>query len=121
MFWLGYDHRPVRQKEIGNHHRIDTKSFQEAKTEYIESMSEIMNELSRVSKPNSYFVMIIGDGIIDGITIDMSQVISDITDNCNYEIENIESINLSEITRSFNRKFSNAPKKEHSIILKNNK
>lgn len=121
MFWLGYDHRPVRQKEIGNHHRIDTKSFQEAKTEYIETMSEIMNELSRVSKPNSYFVMIIGDGIIDGITIDMSQVISDITDNCNYEIENIESINLSEITRSFNRKFSNAPKKEHSIILKNNK
>jgi len=121
MFWLGYDHRPVRRKEIGNHHRIDTKSFQEAKTEYIETVSEIMNELSRVSKPNSYFVMIIGDGIIDGITIDMSQVISDITDNCNYEIENIESINLSAITRSFNRKFSNAPKKEHSIILKNNK
>ena len=23
MFWLGYDPRPVRQKEIGNHHRID--------------------------------------------------------------------------------------------------
>lgn len=121
MFWLGYDHRPVRQKEIGNHHRIDTKKFEVAKTEYIQSMTEIMNELSRVSKPNSYFVMVIGDGIIDGITIDMSKVIAEICEHCNYEIEIIESVNLSDITRSFNKKFSNAPKKEHNITLKNNK
>lgn len=121
MFWLGYDHRPVRQKEIGNHHRIDTKKFDVAKAEYIESMAQIMNELSRVSKPDTYFVMVIGDGIVDGITIDMSNVIAEICENCNYEIEKVESINLSDITRSFNRKFSNAPKKEHNIILKNKK
>ena len=121
MFWLGYDHRPVRQKEIGNHHRIDTKKFEVAKAEYIESMTQIMNELSRVSKPNSYFVMVIGDGIVDGITIDMSNVIAEICENCNYEIEKVESVNLSDITRSFNRKFSNAPKKEHNIVLKNRK
>ena len=121
MFWLGYDHRPVRQKEIGNHHRIDTKEFEVAKAEYIDSMTKIMNELTRVSKPNSYFIMIIGDGIVDGITIDMSQVIYDICENCHYEIEKIESINLSKITKSFNKKFSNAPKKEHTITLKNYK
>lgn len=119
MFWLGYDHRPVRQKEIGNHHRIDTKSFHDARKEYIDSMSLVMNELSRVSKPNSYFIIVIGDGIVDGNTIDMSQVIENICDNCYYKVENIESINLSEITRSFNKKFSNAPKKEHTITLKN--
>lgn len=121
MFWLGYDHRPVRQKEIGNHHRIDTKKFEVAKAEYIQSMTEIMNGLSRVSKPNSYFVMVIGDGIVDGITIDMSKVIAEICEHCNYEIENVESVNLSDITRSFNKKFSNAPKKEHNITLKNKK
>ena len=55
MFWLGYDHQPVRKNEIGNHHRIDTKSFDVAKAEYIDSMTKIMNELSRVSKPNSFF------------------------------------------------------------------
>jgi len=121
MFWLDYDHRPVRQKEIGNHHRIDTKDFDTAKKEYIDSMSNIMNELSRVSKPNSNFVMIIGDGIVDGITIDMSQVISEICQGSNYKIQSVESVNLSEITRSFNRKFSNAPKKEHNIILTNYK
>lgn len=119
MFWLGYDHRPVRQKEIGNHHRIDTKKFEIAKAEYIESITQIMNELSRVSKPNSYFVMIIGDGIVEGTTIDMSQVITEICEHCNYSVENIESVNLSDITRSFNKKFSNAPKKEHTITLKN--
>lgn len=119
MFWLGYDHRPVRQKEIGNHHRIDTKNFEIAKAEYVESMTQIMNELSRVSKLNSYFVMIIGDGIVEGTTIDMSKVIAEICERCNYSIENIESVNLSDITRSFNKKFSNAPKKEHTITLKN--
>lgn len=119
MFWLGYDHRPVRKNEIGNHHRIDTKKFEVAKEEYIDSMTKIMNELSRVSKPNSYFVMIIGDGIVDGITIDMSNVISEICKKSNYSIENVESVNLSDITKSFNKKFSNAPKKEHTIILKN--
>lgn len=121
MFWLGFDHRPVRKNEIGNHHRIDTKKFDVAKEEYINSMRQIMNELSRVSKQNSYFVMVIGDGIVDGTTIDMSEVISEICDKCNYKIEKIESVNLSDITRSFNRKFSNAPKKEHSITLKNKK
>jgi site-specific DNA-methyltransferase (cytosine-N4-specific) len=119
MFWLDYDHRPVRQKEIGNHHRIDTKDFATAKKEYVDSMSNIMSELSRVSKPKSNFVMVIGDGIVDGITIDMSQVIAEICQESNYKIQNIESVNLSEITRSFNRKFSNAPKKEHNIILAN--
>lgn len=121
MFWLDYDHRYVRQKEIGNHHRIDKKDFETAKKEYVDSMSNIMNELSRVSKPKSNFVMIIGDGIVRGITIDMSQIISEICQDSNYKIQSIESVNLSETTRSFNRKFSNASKKEHSIILTNMK
>jgi len=121
MFWLGYDHRPVRQKEIGNHHRIDSLKFETAKTEYINSMTEIMNELSRVSKPDSHFVMVIGDGIVEGTTIDMSQVIAEICEKSCYKIQKVTSINLSNITRSFNRKFSNAPKKEHHITLKNEK
>jgi site-specific DNA-methyltransferase (cytosine-N4-specific) len=121
MFWLGYDHRPVRQKEIGNHHRIDTKKFEVAKAEYIDSMTKIMGEISRVSKPSSYFVMVIGDGIVDGRTINMSKVIEAICETSNYEIEKIESVNLADMTRSFNRKFSNAPKKEHNITLRNKK
>lgn len=121
MFWLGLDHRPVRKNEIGNHHRIDTKTFEIAKAEYIDSMTLVIDQLSRVSKTNSFFVMIIGDGIVNGITIDMSRVVTEICENSNYEIQQIESINLSDITRSFNRKFTNAPKKEHTIILKNRK
>ena len=121
MFWLGFDHKPVRQNEIGNHHRIDTKTFEAAKSEYINSMTQIMNELSRVSKPDSFFVMIIGDGIIEGTTIDMNRVITEICYQSNYSIEKTESVNLSDITKSFNEKFSNAKKKEHTIILKNNK
>ena len=121
MFWLGFDHRPVRQNEIGNHHRIDTKKFEVAKSEYIESMTQIMNELSRVSKPDTFFVMIIGDGIIEGTTIDMSKVIKEICYQSSYSIEKTDSVDLSDITKSFNKKFSKAKKKEHTIILKNNK
>jgi len=121
MFWLGYDHKPVRKNEIGNHHRIDTKLYEIAKKEYIASMFDILIELSRVSKPNSKFIMIIGDGIIERKTIDMSEVIIDICKNSNYDIIDIESVNMSDITRSFNKKFSNAPQKEHSITLINKK
>lgn len=121
MFWLGYDHKNVRKKEIGNHHRIDTKSFDEAKTEYVETMTKIMIELSRIEKPNSKFVMIIGDGIVNATTIDMSKVISEICKCTDFVIEDIESVNLSDVTRSFNKKFSRAPKKEHTITLINNK
>lgn len=121
MFWLDYDHRPIRKKEIGNHHRIDTKDFTTARNEYVEAMRLIINELSRVAKPKSKFVMIIGDGIVDGVTIDMSRVVSEICTQSNFKIQSIESVNLSENTRSFNKKFSNAPKKEHNIILTNHK
>lgn len=121
MFWLGYDHRPVRAQEIGNHHRIDTKTFENAKLEYIQSMTELINELSRVLNNNRYFVMVIGDGIVDGKTIDMSIVIKEICKKTNFKINSIENVNLSDITKSFNRKFSNALKKEHYIILENNK
>ena len=84
-------------------------------------MTDIINEISRVSKNNSYFTILIGDGIVDGKLIDMSQVMLDISEKTNYTIENIESVDLSNITRSFNRKFSNAPKKEHTITLVNKK
>lgn len=119
MFWLGYDHKIVRRNEIGNHHRIDTKKFEIAKNEYIETMTHILFEISRVSKANSYFVMIIGDGIVEGKTIDMGEVIFNMTQNSNFSFEQIESVNLANITRSFNKKFTNAPKNEHTIILKN--
>ncbi len=121
MFWLGFDHKVVRDNEIGNHHKIDTKKFDVAKADYIFSMTQVINELSRVSKINSYFVMIIGDGIVKGKTIDMSKVIIEICEDSAYDVKNIESIALSEITKSFNKSFSNAVKKEHTIILKNNK
>ncbi|MDI3484953.1 MAG: hypothetical protein PWQ50_173 [Methanolobus sp.] len=121
MFWLDFDHKVVRRNEIGNHHRIDTKSFDDAKSEYVSSMTHIINEISRVSKNGSYFTILIGDGIVEGKLIDMSQVMAEITEKTNYTIKNIESVDLSNITRSFNRKFSNAPKKEHTITLVNNK
>lgn len=121
MFWLGFDHRIIRKQEIGNHHRIDTKTFEAAKKEYVESMKEIFLELSRVAKFNSRFIIIIGDGIVDGCTIDMSIVVREICKGLSLEIENVQSTDLSKITRSFNRKFSNAPKREHIITIINTK
>ena len=121
MHWLDYDYMPVRKNEIGNHHRIDSMDFTSAKAEYIKQMWEIMNEISRITKPNSYYILVVGDGIVDGNTIDMSQVFSEICSHSSFQIQNIESKNLSEITRSFNKKFSKASKKEHIIEMINKK
>ncbi len=119
MFWLDYDHKNVRKHEIGNHHRIDTKTLEEAKLEYITSMKNVFEQLNRVLKKDCYFVIIIGDGIVAGEVIDMSSIINVIAKKTNFAIEDLQSVNLSETTKSFNKKFSNAPKKEHTIILKN--
>ena len=119
MFWLDFDPSIVRKNEIGNHHKIDSQSLEKAIEEYKSFMTDIFIELSRISKVDSIFVIIIGDGIVKGNVIDMSNVISDIASKTDYSVLEIKSENLSNITRSFNKKFSNAEKKEHYIVLKN--
>lgn len=121
IFWLGFDHSYVRQNEIGCHHRVDLKKPHVSKAEYFNAMSQIMRGAARVSKPDSRFVMIIGDGIVKGEVINMAEIVSDLCGDCGYSVESSDSVNLSEITKSFNKKFTNAPKKEHTIVLKNNK
>lgn len=121
MFWLGFDHSYVRQNEIGGHHRVDRKKPHISKAEYFNAMSQVMCGAARVSKPGSRFVMIIGDGIVKGEVVNMAEIVSDLCGDCGYSIECSDSVNLSEITKSFNKKFTNAPKKEHTIVLKNNK
>ena len=121
MFWLDFVFTRVRKKEIGNHHRIDTMDFQTAKKEYIDMIFLIINELARITKPKSFFIIVIGDGIVNGKTIDMRIVIEELCENTAYNIQQIESFNLSETTKSFNKKFSRTPKKEHIIRLKNMK
>lgn len=121
MFWLGYDHKLVRANEIGNHHRIDSQSLSKATLEYVSTMKSVFIELSRVLKQNSYLTIIIGDGIVDGILIDMSTVIKDLCKDLHLEIVKTSSESLYNITRSFNRKFSRAAKREHYITLRNYK
>jgi len=121
MFWLDYDFKPVRKQEIGNHHRIDRKDFTTAKREYEDIMMKIFVELSRVTKKYSSLVLVIGDGIVDKHTINMVGVITEICKHTSYRIKSIESRDLADITRSFNKKFTNSPKKEHTIIMHNDK
>lgn len=119
MFWLDFDHRPVRSGEIGNHHRIDRQSMQESEAEYIASMTRIVRQVSRVSKPGAYFIMIVGDGIVKGKILDMSKIAADLCQKANYQIVQIDSIGLADITKSFNKKFSRGKKREHTIIMRN--
>ena len=121
IFWLGFDHSPVRQNEIGGHHRVDRKEPHISKAEYFNAISQVMREAARVSKPGSRFVMVIGDGIVRGEVINMAEVIFNLCRDCGYSVKCIDSVNLSGITKSFNKKFANAPKKEHTIVLENKK
>ena len=121
MFWLGFDHHQVRKNEIGCHHRVDGKDPNASKAEYFNAMMGVMREVARTSKPGSRFVMIIGDGIVKGEVVNMADVVSALCGDCGYSIEHSKSVDLSAITKSFNKKFARAPKKEHTITLRNDK
>ena len=121
MLWLGFDHHQVRRNEIGCHHRIDGKDPNISKAEYFDAMARVMREVERTSKQGSRFVMIIGDGIVQGEVVNMADVVSKLCGECGYSIEQSKSVNLSEITKSFNKKFAKAEKKEHTIVLRNDK
>lgn len=118
MLWLGFDHHPVRQQEIGNHHRIDAQKPEKSKTDYINSMTHVVSEVARVSKPGSYFVIIIGDGVVKGEIIDMRNIIADIC-NGTYAVKNVESTKMANNTRYFNRGFAKSNKNEHTFTLQN--
>ncbi|WP_199426983.1 DNA methyltransferase [Thermaerobacillus caldiproteolyticus] len=118
IFWLGKDPQEVRKKEIGCHHRIDTMSFERAFSEYKENMEKLIRALSFKLKKGKYFVMLIGDGIVKGELVKADNLVKDICSRNNFQIEEIITTPLRDVSKGFLKGRNLDKKKHHTIIMK---
>lgn len=118
IFWMGKDPQYVRKNEIGNHHRIDTMSFEKAYNEYYDSMSKIIGNVGKKLKKGKYFVMLIGDGIVKGQLVKADKLISEICLDTGFTVEDVITTSLRDVSKGFIKGRNLDIKQHYTIIMK---
>lgn len=102
MYWLGYDPNEVKEIEIGSRNEHSSKK---APIEVFENkMIPIMENLARVLKPSKLAYFFIGDSIINGELINMSDSFQRICSKINLGFVAETDYSLVKISRSFHEK-----------------
>jgi len=118
IFWMDKNPQMVRSKEIGCHHRIDTKTYDDAFAEYYNDLYLAMTKVNRLLLPNGRFIWLIGDGIVKAKVIKANDLLSELAEISGYEIEDIQSIKLRDVSKGFIKGKTLDLKSHHTIILK---
>lgn len=118
IYWLGKDPAIVRKLEVGNHHRVDRQTYENATTEYHDSMLRIFQGVNNALKPQGHFALLIGDGIVKGQTIKANELIESLAKLSGFEITSTMSIPLSEVSRRFIKGANGREKLHHVIVLR---
>ena len=116
IFWLDGNPKKVRRQEVGCHHKIDTQSYDEAISEYGESISKVFGGINKVLKDKKYFALLVGDGIVRNRKVSMDDMVADISSKTGFEMTSIESIPLRDVSYSF-IKGRNIERKRHHIVV----
>jgi site-specific DNA-methyltransferase (cytosine-N4-specific) len=119
IFWLGYNFGEVRDNEIGSRNRHSSKK--EGIDSYINDMIKCFENFHRILKPNKYFVIVVGDSIINGKLCKGDEIIKEIAQKSGFKFIDKVGYNLSLASKSFNPAFRNKNKEEHIIFLRNEK
>lgn len=118
IFMLGGNPKEIRRKEIGNHHKIDSQSFEKAYSEYTSSLSNFLVNSYSCLKNDKYLTLLIGDGIVKGKKIEIEKVVKEIASEIGFSISNINSNPLTNYSKCFVKGESIRKKKHHVINLK---
>lgn len=116
IFWLGYDPNDVRKLEIGCHHTAN--KFETGYPKYLNALSDIFSEFSRVLNDDGTVCLIIGDAMLERKRVNSLLLVKELANKNNFKIQSILEQKLKKTTRSFNAKFSVSDKNEYLIILK---
>lgn len=119
LFWLGYDVKKVQSEEIGSRNKHSSKK--ESIESYIRDMTKCFECFNKILGANKFFVIVVGDAIIDGKLSKGDEVIKEIAKETNFKFMDKISYNLTLVSRLFNPAFRNTSKEEHIIFLKNEK
>jgi DNA modification methylase len=121
MWWLGFDHRPVQQKEIGS--RYEHSSRKASLEVFTTRMAPVMSALASVLKPSKLAYFFVGDSVLAGEHIDMADVYVGLAKRAGLGFVDSTSYELKLVSRSFRdtrRSAGNGhrhPKLQHVVVL----
>ncbi len=119
MFILGFDVKFVQENEIGSRHRHSSK--RESIDKYLKDMKLCFENFRRVLKSGRYFVIVVGDSIINGVRYCGFELIKQIADETGFKLIDHVDYDLDKMSKLFNKAFRTKNKREHVIVLKNEK
>lgn len=115
MIWLGYDVRTVQENEIGSRHEHSSKKAPLSVFE--DKMIPVMQNLSRMLKPNKLAYFFVGDSVISGEFIDMNECFQRIAQKSGLKYVEGSKYSLKEISRSFHEKKADQTEKMQHILV----
>jgi len=118
IFWLGKDPQYVRKNEIGNHHRIDTMTFEKAFEEYRNALGNLTGKIGQKLKSGKYYVMLVGDGIVKGNLVKADELMKEIALENGFVVEETLSMHFKEVSKGFIKGRNLDLKKHHTVIMK---
>lgn len=116
MAWLNYDIKKTQDDEIGSRHEHSSKK---APISVFENrMIPVMQNISRMLKPNKLAYFFVGDSIISGEFFDMEKCFKEMTEKAGFSFVDSSKYAMEDITRSFReKKYVDGEKKMQHILV----
>lgn len=116
MNWLGFDVKFSMEKEIGS--RREFSSLRHPKEKFDGDLYSILSHCNNVLKAQSYVVIVMGDGKIQGEIYDAKENLLAICSKIGWKLANDSFTLLDETSRSFQKSYRTKGKKEHVLVFK---
>ncbi|WP_340572482.1 site-specific DNA-methyltransferase [Stenotrophomonas sp. G106K1] len=99
MVWLGFSFSDAQSDEIGS--RYEHSSKRAPIDTFIARMRPVMSQLSRVLKPSKLAYLFVGDSVINGSFVNMSELYADLAKDSGFKFVDERSYGLNLVSRSF--------------------
>lgn len=117
MYWLGFDAVQVRGSEIGARPHY-SKPNGLTEHDFAAQMSEVFSELMRVCRPGAHTVVVVGDSVIGGRSIDNGALLTNVAEQVGMKTVYEGLRPIAAARSSFNRAHSRARSHEHILVYR---
>jgi site-specific DNA-methyltransferase (cytosine-N4-specific) len=117
LFWLGMNPHNLRKSEIGAHADYSKKNGPD-EYDFMYDMQKCFLNTSKILKPHSYFVLVIGDSILKGRHIQNNEILKQASEHTPFKFITEFTRNLNLNRKSFNPAIGHI-KKEKIVVFEN--
>ena len=115
MYWLGYDPKSVKEKEIGARAHFFKKNHHTA-NHFVQQMSKSFGLIRKVLLPEGYVCIVIGRSRIHGRIVDNASIVEDVAERAGYDCVFRAGRVLAKSRKSFNLSYAGI-KTEHILVF----